>query len=147
MYLTFSIHKTSLLKGSNSVVLSGSCQVAGIWLAPFLPPSHKRFHRSLPFLTQSFIRQSFLKRYDSEISKQLKNNLKQTSFLFNTKVNSIENDKIFLSNGIELESDFTIIATEPTNLIVNLKKQETHWKSCETIYFETDKTLSFHLNS
>jgi protoporphyrinogen oxidase len=76
------------------------------------------------------------------IPKQLKNNLKRTTFQFNTKVKSVENGKIFLTNGTILESDFTIIATEPSAFVSNLKNQETQWKSCDTLYFETNtKTI------
>ena len=72
------------------------------------------------------------------IPKQLKDNLKQTTFQFNTEVKSVEDRKIFLADGTELESYFTIIATEPSALVSNLKNQETQWKSCDTLYFETN---------
>ncbi len=72
------------------------------------------------------------------IPKQLKENLKQTTFKFNTKVNSVQNGKVLLEDGTELESDYTIVATEASHLISNLKNQEILWKSCDTLYFETD---------
>lgn len=73
------------------------------------------------------------------IPKQLKNNLKQTIFKFNTQVKSVKAGKIILDDGTELESDFTIIATEPHGLISNLNNQKTPWKTCDTLYFEIDK--------
>ncbi|MFO7719281.1 MAG: NAD(P)/FAD-dependent oxidoreductase [Gillisia sp.] len=71
------------------------------------------------------------------IPRQLKDSLSRTTFQFNTKVKSVEDSKIWLADGTALESDFTIIATEPGELVSQLKNQETKWKSCNTLYFET----------
>ena len=71
------------------------------------------------------------------IPKQLFNNLKQTNFKFNTKVESIEEDQIVLSNSERLSTDFTIIATEASKIIRIYGDQQLEWKSCDTIYFET----------
>ena len=75
------------------------------------------------------------------IPKQLVNNLKQTSFKFNTKVATIKEGEIILEDGAVLESHFTIVATEASNLIPNLKNQSTKWKSCNTLYFETESRI------
>jgi protoporphyrinogen oxidase len=75
------------------------------------------------------------------IPKQLVNNLKQTSFKFNTKVATIKEREIVLEDGEVLESHFTIVATEASNLIPNLKNQSTKWKSCNTLYFETESRI------
>ncbi len=75
------------------------------------------------------------------IPKQLVNNLKQTSFKFNTKVTTIKEREIVLEDGAVLESHFTIVATEASNLIPNLKNQSTQWKSCNTLYFETESRI------
>ena len=75
------------------------------------------------------------------IPKQLVNNLKQTSFKFNTKVVTIKEREIVLEDGEVLESHFTIVATEASNLIPNLKNQSTKWKSCNTLYFETESRI------
>jgi protoporphyrinogen oxidase len=72
------------------------------------------------------------------IPKQLKRNLKQTNFLFNTKVKSVEEHTITLTDGTKLESHFTIIATEVNGLLPQKPMQKTAWKSCETFYFETN---------
>ena len=71
------------------------------------------------------------------IPRQLKENLTQTTFHFNRKVKTVEEHKIVFIDGSEIESQFTIIATAPGNLIPNLKNQETSWKSCDTLYFES----------
>lgn len=72
------------------------------------------------------------------IPQQLKGNLKQTTFRFNTKVKAVENGKVILEDGSELESDYSIVATEASQLISNLKNQEIQWENCETLYFEAD---------
>jgi len=72
------------------------------------------------------------------IPKQLKESLKQTTFLFNTKVKTVEEGKIFLTDGTEIESHNTIIATDASKLLTILNNKETEWKSCETFYFETN---------
>ncbi|MFY7670290.1 protoporphyrinogen/coproporphyrinogen oxidase [Tenacibaculum sp. MEBiC06402] len=73
------------------------------------------------------------------IPNQLKNKLKSTTFLYNTKVASVEKDSIKLSNGDVLESNMTIIATDSSNLLSNRKSTKQEWKSCQTLYFETLK--------
>ena len=71
------------------------------------------------------------------IPKQLSQKLKQTIFKFHTEVAEIHNGEIVLSNGERIESHFTILATEASTLIKNLKSQPTKWKSGDTLYFET----------
>lgn len=73
------------------------------------------------------------------IPKQLFEKLKSTTCTLNTKVKSVENGSIKLESGEALKSNFTIIATQASELVANLKNQNTLWKSCETLYFEVDK--------
>ncbi|APQ18617.1 FAD-dependent oxidoreductase [Maribacter hydrothermalis] len=75
------------------------------------------------------------------IPKQLAKNLNHTVFKFNTKVATVLDGQIELENGEKLASDYTIVATEASNLIPNLKNQKTEWKSSDTIYFETTKRV------
>lgn len=72
------------------------------------------------------------------IPKQLLNNLKTTTFKYNTKVTALKDGEITLDDDTKLESDYTIVATEASGLISNLKNQSTEWKSCTTLYFETE---------
>jgi protoporphyrinogen oxidase len=72
------------------------------------------------------------------IPKQLAQKLKNTSFKFNTKVTSIKDGEIVLSDNKKLESHFTIVAADASSLISNLKNQSIAWKSCDTLYFETE---------
>ena len=76
-----------------------------------------------------------------EIAKQLKAKLKKTTFQFNTKVSNVNDKEIHLSSGDKLQSNYTIIATEPSNLIRNLNNQKTDWKSCQNIYFTTPNRI------
>jgi len=73
------------------------------------------------------------------ISNQLKDGLKNTKIRLNTPVSEVKNEAIILRDGSVIESHFTIIATEASHLVANLKNQETAWKSCDTLYFETTK--------
>ena len=75
------------------------------------------------------------------IPNQLKENLHQTTFKFNTKVVDVLDDTIVLNDSTELKSNMTIIATEASSLVANLKNQETEWKSCDTLYFEAEKRM------
>ena len=75
------------------------------------------------------------------IPNQLAEKLKTTKILFNTKVKSVENGSITLEDGQLVESDFTIIATDPGQLLPNFKRETLNWKSCITLYFETEKRV------
>ena len=72
------------------------------------------------------------------IPKQLCQNLKHSTFKFNTKVNRLSNGIIKLEDGTELPSDFTIIATDSTHLLDEKTGPSIEWKSCDTLYFETE---------
>jgi protoporphyrinogen oxidase len=75
------------------------------------------------------------------ISNQLKSNLKNTQFVFNSPVKDVKNKIITLEDASEIKTHFTIIATEASALISNLNNQETEWKSCDTLYFETKNRI------
>ncbi|PIB31918.1 oxidoreductase [Gaetbulibacter sp. 5U11] len=75
------------------------------------------------------------------IPKQLSNNLRRTTFKFNTKVATVNDSEIILEDGQKIKSDFTIIATESSKLVNKLNKKVTEWQSCDTLYFETDSRV------
>lgn len=75
------------------------------------------------------------------IPRQLVQSLKNTTFKFDTKVASIKEGEITLDDQTILKSHFTIVAAEASNLIPNLKNQPTEWKSCHTLYFETESRV------
>jgi protoporphyrinogen oxidase len=108
---------------------------SGIFLEPNLETSsrmfefvYKMFGDGLAVLPKNGIQ---------AIPNQLKNNLKTTRFQFDTSVKEVKNNLIILQDGSEIKTHFTIIATEASHLVSNLKNQETAWKSCDTLYFET----------
>ena len=75
------------------------------------------------------------------IPNQLAEKLKTTKVLFNTKVESVQNGSITLEDGQLVESDFMIIATDAGQLLPNFKRETLNWKSCVTLYFETEKRV------
>ena len=75
------------------------------------------------------------------IPNQLKSNLINTHFKFNSPVKEVKDRRIILEDESILESNITIIATDASALISNLKNQGTDWKSCDTLYFETKKSI------
>ena len=110
---------------------------SGIFLEPNLETSsrmfefvYKMFGEGLAVIPKNGIQ---------AIPNQLKNKLRQTEIRLNTAVKQVKNNLIILEDGEEIKSDFTIVATEASALISNLKNQETQWKSCDTLYFECEK--------
>ena len=70
-----------------------------------------------------------------KIPQQLANQLKSTEFHFHKKVEKVQDNQVYIIGGEPLTFDFIIIATEPSQLIPNMKNQETAWKSCQNLYF------------
>lgn len=112
---------------------------SGIFLETELETSSRMFEFVYKMFGQG--RATIPKAGMEAIPKQLLSNLKSTALIYNTKVESLNNGKIILENGTHLESHYTIVATEASGLISNLKNQSTAWKSCTTLYFETDSTV------
>jgi protoporphyrinogen oxidase len=110
---------------------------SGIFLEPNLETSNRMFEFVYKMFGDGFA--ALPKAGIEAIPKQLKSQLQHTKFHFNTRVKSVEDGKITLENDTTLESHFTIVATEASQLISNLKSQETPWKSCDTLFFETTK--------
>ncbi|MFD0862071.1 protoporphyrinogen/coproporphyrinogen oxidase [Sungkyunkwania multivorans] len=109
----------------------------GIFLEPDLQTSSRMFcfvykmfgegHATLP------------KAGIGAVAHQLSKKLSNTTFRFNTKVKAVTSNALTLDDGTELESNATIIATDPSSMISNLRNQEISWKSCDTLYFEVPK--------
>jgi protoporphyrinogen oxidase len=112
---------------------------SGIFLESQLETSSRMFEFVYKMFGEGFA--ALPKAGIEAIPMQLKANLKETNFRFDTKVTAVKDGKIFLDDTTELESHFTVIATAPSKLVANLKNQDTQWKSCDTLYFETDKNL------
>ena len=75
------------------------------------------------------------------IPKQLYENLQNTDFTFNKEVVSIKENEITLADRTKLESQVTILAADASGLVVSEKHKPMTWKSCQTLYFETNKRV------
>lgn len=96
---------------------------SGIFLEPKLATSSRMFEFVYKMFGTGYA--SLPKAGIEAIPKQLKTKLKNTSWLFNSRVERVEDGKVVLSDGQELQSHFAIIATTPDQLISNLKNQNT----------------------
>lgn len=110
---------------------------SGIFLEPDLNTSsrmfefvYKMFGEGLAVLPKSGI---------GAISEQLKQQLNHTEFIFNTKVEAVDDKSLTLTDGQVINTHFTIITSGASYLIDNLKNQDVKWKSCFNIYFEAEK--------
>ena len=108
---------------------------SGIFLEPHLETSSRMFEFVYKMFGEGLA--VIPKLGIQAISNQLKDGLENTKILLNTPVKEVKNNTILLEDGTAIESNFTIIATEASHLVANLKNQETLWKSCDTLYFET----------
>ncbi|WP_037321601.1 NAD(P)/FAD-dependent oxidoreductase [Salegentibacter sp. Hel_I_6] len=110
---------------------------SGIFLEPNLETSSRMFEFVFKMFGEG---QAVIpKRGMGEISNQLFKQLKITKIHFNTPVKQVKEGEVILENGEIIKANFTIIATEASPLVSNLKNQETEWKSCHNFYFETEK--------
>lgn len=110
---------------------------SGIFLEEKLETSSRMFEFIYKMFGEGFA--ALPKGGIQAIPEQLAQKLKQTTFKFDTKVTSIKDGEITLADTTTLESDFTIIATDANPLVSNLKNQSIAWKSCSTLYFESEK--------
>lgn len=75
------------------------------------------------------------------IPKQLANNLTETTFKFNTEVESVTDNEIVLTNREKIVTDYTIVTAQASKLLSSSSNNEIEWKSCDTIYFETEEDV------
>jgi protoporphyrinogen oxidase len=71
------------------------------------------------------------------IPNQLKSQLTKTVFRFNTKVKTVEEERIVLEDDSVIASDIIIIAADAST-ILGLEKNIA-WKACDTLYFEVEQ--------
>ncbi|WP_296638420.1 FAD-dependent oxidoreductase [Polaribacter sp.] len=112
---------------------------SGIFLEPNLDTSSRMFEFVYKMFGDGLA--VLPKKGIQAISDQLKSKLNNTTFLFNSAVKEVKDNTILLQDHSEIKSHITIIATEANTLVSNLKNQETEWKSCDTLYFETEKRV------
>jgi protoporphyrinogen oxidase len=70
-----------------------------------------------------------------DISIHLKDKLQKTEIHHNSFASNVKDMEITMSDGKKIKTNYTIIATEPTNLVEGLKGQQVDWKSCQNLYF------------
>ncbi|MBT8204358.1 MAG: FAD-dependent oxidoreductase [Eudoraea sp.] len=110
---------------------------AGIFLEPDLETSSRMFEFVYKMFGEGHA--AIPKEGIEAIPRQLQAQLKHTHFKFSTPVKKVEEGKITLTNEAEIQSHLTIVATEASGIIPNLRNQDTEWQSCDTLYFETDE--------
>ena len=76
-----------------------------------------------------------------DISIHLKNKLQKTEIHNNALASNVKDKEITMSDGKKIKTSYTIIATEPTNLVEGLKGQKVSWKSCQNLYFTCSKRV------
>ncbi len=110
---------------------------SGIFLERDLNTSSRMFEFVFKMFAEG--KASVPKKGIEAISQQLVSRLKSTQIHYNTLVQKVDEQGIYIEGLPLVESDFTIIATEVNNLVSGLKNQETLWKSCHCFYFETQE--------
>ncbi|OEY71396.1 NAD(P)/FAD-dependent oxidoreductase [Salegentibacter salarius] len=110
---------------------------SGIYLEPNLETSSRMFEFVFKMFGEGLA--VIPKKGMGEISKNLARQLKNTKIHLNTPVKQVKEGEIILENQEVIPTNATIIATEASALVSNLKNQETQWKSCHSFYFETEK--------
>ena len=111
---------------------------AGIFLESSIQTSSRMFEFVYKMFGEGYA--TIPKLGIGEISKQLKNKLHHTEFIFNCEVKDITNDKILMVSGENLPHDGIIIATNSTSIIRSHKGSDMKWKACMCLYFEVDQT-------
>ena len=109
---------------------------AGIFLEPDLATSSRMFEFVYKMFGEG--KAALPEEGIEAIPRQLQQALKHTKILFSTPVSRVEEGKITLENEEVLPSHLTLVATEASGLIPNLRNQEVAWHSCDTLYFETE---------
>jgi protoporphyrinogen oxidase len=111
---------------------------AGIFLEPDLRTSSRMFEFVYKMFGEGYacIPESGI----GAISEQLKSNLKHTEFMFNSEVEKVTTEHIYLRSGDMKAHKGVIITSNASALLPELKKQKMSWKSCVCFYFEVDQT-------
>ncbi len=112
---------------------------SGIFLEPDLSTSSRMFQ----FVYKMFGTGNAVLPKDGieAIPKQLVSNLNSTKIVYDCKISVCTDEKLVFSNGKEVVVDYSIIATEASGLVPNLRNQELTWKSCDTLYFTTKERV------
>lgn len=107
---------------------------SGIFLEPHLDTSCRMFLFVYKMFSEG--NASIPKAGMQAIPNQLQGQLQKSKFLFNTSVKSIDDGQIHLVDGLNLDADMILIATDPTNILKTNKPKPTQWHACTTLYFK-----------
>ncbi|TLP79186.1 FAD-dependent oxidoreductase [Maribacter sp. ACAM166] len=108
---------------------------SGIFLEPNLETSSRMFQFVYKMFGTGYA--VLPKAGIGAIPTQLFNKLEQTKITFNRSVESCSDNSIVFSDGHNVAPDYTIIATDASPLIPNLRNQQLNWQSSDTLYFTT----------
>ncbi|MFP2995648.1 NAD(P)/FAD-dependent oxidoreductase [Spongiivirga sp. MCCC 1A20706] len=112
---------------------------SGIFLEPDLATSNRMFLFVYKMFGEGFA--ALPKSGIEAISQQLATKINSENIKLKAEVASIDGNTISLKDGSTLESDYTIIACDPSKLVSSFKGPSIQWKSCDNLYFETDEFL------
>ena len=108
---------------------------SGIFLEPELKTSSRMFRFVFKMFGEG--RAVLPRNGIAAIAEQLVSKLNATKIVYNAKVKKIADGQVILSNGETITGDYTIMASNTTDLVTNLRNQRIVWKSCDTLYFQT----------
>lgn len=72
-----------------------------------------------------------------EIPKQLLHKLRTTTIQFAQKAIKVDDKTIYFENGSTLTADFILIATDPSQLLIDLAPTPVQWHSTQNLYFKS----------
>jgi len=75
------------------------------------------------------------------IPDQLARQLTKTTIRFNSIVNRIEEQKVYLESGDIISAEQIIIATDPTPFFTKKENTPRMWKSCYNLYFQSPSSI------
>ena len=100
----------------------------GIFLEPDLRTSSRMFEFVYKMFGEGYA--TIPKLGIGEISKQLKNKLHHTEFIFNCAVEEVTNDHILLRSGEKKSHEGVIVASSPASFLPGDKNPAIAWKDC-----------------
>lgn len=108
---------------------------SGIFLEPNLETSSRMFQFVYKMFGTGYA--VLPKAGIGALPAQLKQQLKHTKIEFNKAVESCTDTGLVFSNGKNISPDCTIIATDASPIVPNLRKQQLAWYRSDTLYFTT----------
>ena len=111
----------------------------GIFLENGLQTSSRMFNFVFKMFSIGFA--AIPERGMQEIPDQLKNKLQKTVFHFNSPVEKVEGNTIFLRNGNKIQADKVIIASRPDRMLPQLAGQVKEYRKVINLYFSLEKSF------